>query len=80
MALTERVQEEPVEARIARLESHVEHIQADVSEIKVDLRDMRGDMKEIRGEIHSAKIWAVLLYVGLAVILLGTMARGFGWL
>jgi len=34
----------------------------------------------LRAEIASAKIWALLLYLAFAATMLGTMARGFGWL
>jgi hypothetical protein len=34
----------------------------------------------LRDEIHSAKIWAVLLYLALAAGMYATMARGFGWI
>ncbi len=30
--------------------------------------------------LASAKVWALLLYIALAGALLGTLARGFGWL
>jgi hypothetical protein len=34
----------------------------------------------LRAEIASAKVSALLLYFALAAAMLGTMARGFGWL
>jgi hypothetical protein len=34
----------------------------------------------LKDEIHSAKIWALLLYFALAGAMYATMARGFGWL
>jgi hypothetical protein len=30
--------------------------------------------------VFRAQIWALLLYIALAVGILGAMARGFGWL
>jgi hypothetical protein len=33
-----------------------------------------------QGSIDSAKVWALLLYAALSATLLGTLARGFGWL
>ena len=34
----------------------------------------------LEAKIAAAKIWALLLYFALAAALLGTLARGFGWL
>jgi hypothetical protein len=34
----------------------------------------------LRAEIASAKVWALLLYFAFAAGMLGTMARGFGWI
>jgi hypothetical protein len=30
--------------------------------------------------LGSAKVWALVLYIAFAASMLGTMARGFGWL
>ncbi len=38
------------------------------------------DLRELTASFASAKVWALLLYFGLAATLLGVMARGFGWL
>ena len=32
------------------------------------------------GSMAKAQVWALMLYVALAVATFGTMARGFGWL
>ena len=69
-----------MESRIAKLESDVGHIQSDISDIKVDARKTLDKIDEIKDSISSAKIWALLLYIGLAALLLGTMARGFKWI
>lgn len=69
-----------MEARIAKLESDVAHIQADISEIKADVREMRGTISGIKDSISSAKVWALFLYIGLAAVILGVLARGFKWL
>ncbi|MFI2810164.1 hypothetical protein [Microbulbifer sp. JSM ZJ756] len=66
-----------MEARVARLESDVEYIKRDISEIKTDLREIRGDIGKVKDSISSAKIWAVMLYVGMFVTLAGIMIRGF---
>jgi hypothetical protein len=31
-------------------------------------------------DMAATKVWALLLYFALAAAMLGTMARGFGWL
>lgn len=59
-----------MEARIAKLEADVGHIQRDVAELK-------GEIKELRREFHGAKIWALLLYIGLAGALLGAIWTGY---
>jgi hypothetical protein len=41
---------------------------------------LKDSMADIRISIARAAIWAVMLYVALAAVMLGTMARGFGWL
>lgn len=69
-----------MEARIAKLEAHVEHLQSDVSEIKADVKTLTSTTHNISEAIGSAKVWAMILYVGLAAVMLGVMAKGFGWL
>ena len=84
-------EESDVEARIARLESDVAHIRSDMAEVKSDIRTLRDriDAVELRlgakidalkDELHSAKLWALLLYFALAAGMYATMARGFGWI
>jgi predicted RNase H-like nuclease (RuvC/YqgF family) len=34
----------------------------------------------LKDSFHSTRIWALALYIALAGAMLGTMARGFGWL
>lgn len=73
-----------MEARIARLESDVAHLRTDVADIKIDLRSLRDKMDamftKLSDKIDSAARWTIGLYVALAVAMLGTMARGFGWI
>ena len=49
---------------------------------KIDSVDTRlgGKIDDLKDELHSAKIWALLLYVALAAGMYATMARAFGWL
>ena len=80
-----------MEARIARLESDVGHLRGDVGEIKVDVRALRDKLDDmgtqlnakienVKDSIATAKIWALTLYIALAAVNLGTLARGFGWI
>lgn len=41
---------------------------------------MRKDIGDIKQGLAAAKVWAVLLYAGLAATLLGVMAHGFKWI
>ena len=67
-------------ARLAKLEANMEHVQTDCVDIKADLRSVRDKITDIKDSIAAAKVWALLLYVGLAAGLLYAMARGFKWL
>lgn len=69
-----------MEPRVAKLESDVGHILREVADIKTDIRELRKTTGEIKDSISSAKVWALLLYIALAAGILGTMAKGFGWL
>lgn len=42
--------------------------------------DLTGRIDDVKDALASAKIWALVLYSVLAGAMLGTMARGFGWL
>ena len=85
------VEDSDMEARIARLESDVAHIRSELGDVKSDVRTLRDriDAMDLRlsakidglkDELHSAKVWALLLYFALAAGMYATMARGFGWL
>jgi hypothetical protein len=49
---------------------------------KIDALDTRltGKIDQLRNEISSAKIWALMLYMSLAALNFGALARGFGWI
>jgi hypothetical protein len=48
---------------------------------KRSLRDKMDAMfTKLSDKIDSATRWTIGLYVALAVAMLGTMARGFGWI
>lgn len=80
-----------MEARIARLESDVTHLLTNVSDIKADVRGLRDRIDTVASQLNTkfddlrdsfaaAKIWALFLYIALAGINLGALARGLGWI
>ncbi|VUX55013.1 protein of unknown function [uncultured Woeseiaceae bacterium] len=69
-----------MEGRLGKLEANMEHVQSDCADIKTDLRTVRDKVDQVKEAIWSAKVWALLLYIGLAAVLLGTLAKGFEWL
>jgi hypothetical protein len=66
-----------VEARIAKLESDVGHIRETTGDVKIDLRRLADKVGGVKDELHSAKIWAITLYVGLAVGLFSFLYKIF---
>jgi septal ring factor EnvC (AmiA/AmiB activator) len=44
------------------------------------LAAMKDSIAGVRVDIAATKVWALLLYFAFAAAMLGTMARGFGWL
>lgn len=62
-----------MEARIARLEADVGHIRSDITVIREDVR-------EVRGKLDSHFIWMIGLGLGAVGLVLGVIAKGFGWL
>jgi hypothetical protein len=42
--------------------------------------DLTGRIDALKDSLGSAKIWALVLYFGLAGAMLYTMARGFKWI
>ncbi len=83
--------ESSMEARIARLESDVTHLLTNVSDIKADVRGLRDRIDTVASQLNTkfddlrdsfaaAKIWALFLYIALAGINLGALARGLGWI
>lgn len=63
---------DPMEARVAKLESTSEHILRELAEMKTDIRELRKDGQRDFRILFGALIAAVL---GLA----GLMAKGFHW-
>jgi len=82
-----RTMRDRMDARFERLETkfdakldtlHTE-VQRGDAESRHNFAALREADGSLRTEIASAKIWALLLYFALAATLLGTLARGFGW-
>lgn len=84
-----------IESDIAHLRTDVADIKVDVRtrfdkmdaridrlDAKVDSIGTRVDAKidGVKDSLAAAKTWAFFLYVALATAMLGTMARGFGWI
>jgi hypothetical protein len=83
--------EQPVEERIARLETHVEHLRSDVKEIKGDLKEVSSDIHRLdrkidqkfdslKDSISNFRVWVLTLCIAMAAGLLGVIAKGFGWI
>jgi hypothetical protein len=83
----EHWEEQHVEERVARLETHVGNIQKDIVEMKHDVKALNTGMTDLRIEMLKGfarlrmsdimtRIW---MLTGLAAVL-GVMARGFKWL
>jgi hypothetical protein len=43
-------------------------------------RDLAAAVATLKSEIAATKVWMLLLHFALAASLLGTMARGLGWI
>ena len=72
-------------ANIARSFAHLDStIARTVGELRgycvAQFSAIDGKFERVFDSIASAKIWALTLYIALAVAMFGTMARGFGWL
>jgi len=66
--------------QVAELRSDVRHVQSDVTDIKADVREFRKDILKLYKTISDAKVWALVLYIGLAGSLFFVLAKGFKWL
>ncbi len=64
--------DDPMEARVAKLESAVEYIQRDIGELKDDVREIRRDMRTDFRLLFGA-------IIATALSLAGLMAKGFHW-
>ena len=51
------------------------------SELQTEIRTNSTALREsVRADIASAKVWGFALYLAFAAAMLGTLARGFGWI
>jgi hypothetical protein len=58
-------------------DQQVDQVNARIESVRADLTAKYDNLKDT---IASAKVWALTLYIALAAVNLGTLARGFGWL
>ena len=72
---------------LAVLEKEVVHLDKGLSEVKTEIKELRTEFKELRSEIGkikdslaSAKIWALILYIGMGTGLLALIAKSFQWI
>jgi hypothetical protein len=80
-----------MDGRLIKLETQVEHVKSGIDEIKTDVKALRGTfdgrvsilqdkIDGVKESLSSARIWALLLYIGFAGGLLFVLARGFKWI
>ena len=80
-----------LESDVAHIRSDVADLKIDVRTLRDRMDAMHAQISEridtlssqfagLKDEVHSAKIWALLLYFALAGAMYATLARGFGWL
>ena len=70
-----------VKIELRTLRDKMDGMSTNLTQRIVDLTD-RIDIvnTSLKDGLASAKVWALVLYIVLAGGMLGTMARGFGWL
>ena len=87
-------QENPVEERIARLETKVDHIQSDVAELKTDVRKFNENIESVKDSLTALALSVERSFAALKIArlvdrvwwllipgtLLGIMARAFKWI
>ena len=70
-----------VRDKLDALNENVTATRESLATTKLELTSALGGTKhDLAGAIHSAVVWALFLYLGLAAVLLSTMARAFGWI
>lgn len=68
---------ERTDAAANRLDDKIDKVASDTD---AKFQRLNSKIDQLGRSLAKAQIWAVLLYVALAGGMLGTMARGFGWL
>ena len=83
-----------LESDVAHLREDVTDVKVDLRALRDKLDDvgrqlnekidsvagqLNGRVENVKDSIASAKIWALTLYIAFAAVMLGTLARGFGW-
>ena len=70
-----------MDAGHARLSERVDAASSELHK-KLDgaLTQLNAKFDGLRESFASAKVWALLLYIALAAVNLGTLARGLGWI
>lgn len=66
-----------IESDCVRLDSKIDSA-SDRLTSRMDALD--GKLDRLKDSLASAKIWALVLYIAFGAAMLGTMARGFGWI
>ena len=80
-----------LESDVAHMRSDVADMKHDIrtlrdrmdamhAQLSARIDALSAEFARLKDDIHSAKIWALLLYFALAAGVYATMARGFGWL
>jgi chromosome segregation ATPase len=84
-----------LESDVGHLREDVTEIKMDLRALRDKLDDVGGQLNEkidgvagqlngkienVKDSIASVKIWALTLYITFAAVMLGTLARGFGWI
>jgi uncharacterized coiled-coil protein SlyX len=82
-----RTLRDKLDALRERMDAKFDAVHASLAGIRSDLvtkgelaAAMTALKNELKAEIASARVWPLLLYFALAAAMLGTMARGFGWI
>ncbi len=72
-----RVVHHRIDALRSELTGRIEKLDAKAETLRTELT---GKIDALKDSLASAKVWALVLYIGLAAAMLLTMAHGFKWL
>jgi len=70
-----------IKVDLRALRDRVDHMGTQLN-AKIDstATQLNAKIESVKDSIASARIWALTLYIALATVMLGTLARGFGWI